>query len=104
MHVAIASSRASQYRALVRFGKQLRDSRWTPYGKIAAVAVDAQSADITAQNKTVSATNTGKRVEFGLGTSYRIDAKSQFYLDYQYDRAPKYERPWSFNLGYRRVW
>jgi outer membrane autotransporter protein len=104
MHVNIASAQSAQYRAQVRFGKQIQDSRWTPYGKLAAVAVDAQSAPITAHNKTVNASNSGKRAEFGLGTAYRIDLKSQFYLDYQYDKSPQYERPWSFNFGYRRVW
>jgi outer membrane autotransporter protein len=104
IHVSIASARSTQYRALVRFGKQIRDSRWTPYGKFAAVAVDTQSALIAASGKIVPAAASGKRVEFGLGTSYRIDLKSQFYIDYQYDKSPTHERPWSFNAGYRRLW
>jgi len=104
MHVTIGSSQGAQYRALVRFGKQFKNSRWSPYGKIAGVAVDTQATDITAHGKTVPAANTGKRVEFGAGTTYRINAGSQFYFDYEYDKAPQYERPWSLNLGYRKVW
>lgn len=46
----------------------------------------------------------GKRVEFGFGTMYRINNLSQMYLDYEYARAARYERPWDINLGYRRLW
>jgi outer membrane autotransporter protein len=46
----------------------------------------------------------GWRAEFGLGAAFRLDAKSQLYLDYEYSRAPRYERPWSLNLGCRTLW
>jgi outer membrane autotransporter protein len=103
LRVTIDNAQSAQYRAQVRFGKQIRDSRWTPYGKIAAVAIDTQSPAIASHGTTIHPPGTCKRVEFGLGTSYRITLTSQFYADYQYDRAPRYERPWSINLGYRRI-
>jgi outer membrane autotransporter protein len=104
MHVTIGSAMSAQYRALVRFGKQFQNSRWSPYGKFAGVAVDTQSADITAHGLSLGAANSGKRVEFGAGTTYRINDNSQIYFDYEYDRAPQYERPWALNLGYRHTW
>ncbi|MDF9827863.1 outer membrane autotransporter protein, partial [Ereboglobus sp. PH5-10] len=79
-------------------------SRWAPYGKFAAVSVESSDGEITAHGRTFEANYDGKRVEFGLGTSYRIDAISQVYIDYEYAKAQFYERPWSLNLGYRRLW
>ncbi|WP_334319014.1 autotransporter-associated beta strand repeat-containing protein [Termitidicoccus mucosus] len=102
--VRVDDSRTYQYRAQLRFGKQLRDSKWHPYGKFAAVAVDSSGGEIKAHGKSFQADYDGKRVEFGVGTSYRINNLSQAYLDYEYAKAANYERPWSLNLGYRRLW
>ncbi|WP_342750567.1 autotransporter-associated beta strand repeat-containing protein [Termitidicoccus mucosus] len=104
LHVKQDSLRSAQYRALVRFGRQLGDSRWHPYGKLGAAAVDSDGGALHAHDKHLSPTYDGKRVEFGLGASYRINDFSQMYLDYEYARARYYERPWSINLGYRRLW
>jgi hypothetical protein len=35
---------------------------------------------------------------------YRITDLSQLYLDYEYAKAARYERPWGLNFGYRRLW
>ncbi|AWI09412.1 autotransporter-associated beta strand repeat-containing protein [Ereboglobus luteus] len=102
--VHVDSSKTWQYRALVRFGKQIPGSRWAPYGKFAAVSVESSDGEISAHGKTFEANYDGKRVEFGLGTSYRINDISQVYFDYEYAKAQFYERPWSLNLGYRRFW
>ncbi|WP_342750730.1 autotransporter-associated beta strand repeat-containing protein [Termitidicoccus mucosus] len=102
--VRVDDSETWQYRALLRFGRQFHGSRWHPYGKLAAVAVDSSGGGITAHGKTFNAGFDGKRVEFGLGASYRVNDLSQLYLDYEYARAAAYERPWSINLGYRRLW
>ncbi|WP_161554705.1 autotransporter-associated beta strand repeat-containing protein [Ereboglobus luteus] len=102
--VHVDSSKTWQYRALVRFGKQIPGSRWAPYGKFAAVSVESSDGEISAHGKTFEANYDGKRVEFGLGTSYRINDISQVYFDYEYAKAQFYERPWSLNLGYRRLW
>ncbi|WP_161554779.1 autotransporter-associated beta strand repeat-containing protein [Ereboglobus luteus] len=104
MKVKINDSMNTQYRALLRFGRQIKDSRWHPYGKLAGVAVDSDRGAIKAHGKTFRTDYDGRRVEFGLGTSYRIDTASQLYIDYEYAKAQAYERPWSINLGYRRLW
>ncbi|AWI09057.1 hypothetical protein CKA38_07220 [Ereboglobus luteus] len=104
MTVRVSDSDTLQYRGQLRFGRQLLSSRWHPYGKIGAARVDANGGEITALDTKVGPTYRGWRMEAGLGAAYRIDAGSQVYLDYEYAKAPAYERPWSFNLGYRRMW
>ncbi|WP_152032673.1 pertactin-like passenger domain-containing protein [Ereboglobus luteus] len=104
LKVKVGDSDTWQYRALMRFGKQIPNSRWTPYGKLAAVAVDSNGGRIKVHGKTFSADYDGRRIEFGLGTSYRLDDLSQLYIDYEYAKAAAYDRPWSLNLGYRRLW
>ncbi|MDF9828633.1 hypothetical protein M2447_002761 [Ereboglobus sp. PH5-10] len=104
LKVKVGDSDTWQYRALVRFGKQIPNSRWTPYGKFAAVAVDSNGGRIKVHGKTFNADYDGKRIEMGFGTSYRLDDLSQLHLDYEYAKAQAYDRPWSINLGYRRLW
>ncbi|MDF9833703.1 outer membrane autotransporter protein, partial [Ereboglobus sp. PH5-5] len=94
----------TQYRALLRFGRQIKDSRWHPYGKLAGVTVDSDRGAIKAHGKTFRTDYDGKRIEMGFGTSYRLDAASQLHIDYEYAKARAYDRPWSINLGYRRLW
>ncbi|MDF9827758.1 autotransporter-associated beta strand protein [Ereboglobus sp. PH5-10] len=102
--VSVGDSDTWQYRAMVRAGRQIRDSKWHPYGKFAVVAVDSNGGRITAHDKTFKADYDGRRVEIGFGTSYRLSDISQLYLDYEYAKAAYYDRPWSLNLGYRRLW
>jgi outer membrane autotransporter protein len=102
--VRVAAAETWQHRAFLRFGRRFRDSKWAPYGRLAIVAVDSSGGGITAHDKTFTAGYDGKRTEFGLGATYRINALSQVYLDYEYAKAAHYERPWSLHLGYRRPW
>ncbi|WP_277557728.1 autotransporter outer membrane beta-barrel domain-containing protein [Ereboglobus sp. PH5-10] len=104
MTVRVSDSDTLQYRGQLRFGRQLLSSRWHPYGKIGAARVDANGGEITALDTKVGPTYRGWRMEAGLGAAYRIDDGSQVYLDYEYAKAPAYERPWSLSLGYRRMW
>jgi len=106
INVKLDNGTAQQYRAQVRFGKQIANGRWYPYAKFAAVKVESQNAIVHADDYDLRAQSIydGIRAEFGLGTTYLINAKSQLYLDYEYARAALYERPWTLNLGYRRVW
>jgi outer membrane autotransporter protein len=104
IHVRQDSLRSAQYRALVRFGRQAGGSNWHPYGKFAVVSVDTAGGALHAHGKDLAATYDGKRVEFGFGATYRINPWSQWYADYEYARSQNYERPWSLNLGYRRLW
>ncbi|OAM89967.1 autotransporter outer membrane beta-barrel domain-containing protein [Termitidicoccus mucosus] len=104
LDVKVGTARAAQYRALVRFGKQLRDSRWQPYGKFGVMRTDTAGGAIRVAGETFTPDYDGWREEFGLGASCRLDAGSQLYFDYEYAKAAAYERPWSINLGYRRLW
>jgi len=105
--VSVGSTRVAQYRALVRFGRCFANSRWLPYGKFGVVRTDLSGGALhiaDAASAIFVPDSDGWRVEFGAGTSYLINARSQLYFDYEYDRAPHYERPWALNLGYRYGW
>jgi outer membrane autotransporter protein len=104
LDVRISTARTAHHRALVRFGKHLRDSRWTPYGKFGVVKTATAAGAIRVAGETFAPGCDGWRVEFGAGAGCRLDAKSQLYLDYEYAKAARYERPWSLNLGYRALW
>jgi len=107
LKVKLDRGTAQQYRVQVRFGKELKNSRWYPYAKFGAVDTNTQNGHVAvADYDYVHAQSTydGWRVEFGAGTTYRLTDRSQFYLDYAYGRASLYEIPWNLNLGYRRVW
>ncbi|MDF9831798.1 autotransporter-associated beta strand protein [Ereboglobus sp. PH5-5] len=104
LDVKVDGSRAAQYRGQVRVGRQLTNSKWSPYGKIGVVRTDTDGGKIHANEKTFAPDYDGWRFEAGFGASYLIDPRSQVYLDYEYNKAGAYERPWSLNLGYRRLW
>ncbi len=104
VNVKVDDTTAAQYRGLVRFGRQLGESRWTPYGKVAAVRTAGSGGKILAHDREFTPDFDGWRVEFGAGAGYRINDLSQVYLDYEYGKASLYERPWALNLGYRRLW
>ncbi|MDF9832075.1 outer membrane autotransporter protein [Ereboglobus sp. PH5-5] len=102
--VSVASSTNYQYRARVRGGRQFKNTNWHPYGKFAVVGVDSSGGKIRAHGKTLGTDYDGCRFEAGIGVMYRINDISQAYFDYEYAKASNYDRPWSINLGYRRLW
>jgi autotransporter-associated beta strand protein/T5SS/PEP-CTERM-associated repeat protein len=104
VHVDVGGARLAQYRARVRFGRQFRDSAWHPYGKFAVGADESDGGEVTVRGKRMTPDYDGRRVEFGFGVTYRIDALSQVYLDYEYAKSARFERPWGLTLGYRRLW
>jgi outer membrane autotransporter protein len=106
LDVKVGAARAAQYRAQMRFGRQLRDTRWHPYGKFGVVKTDTAGGEIriTGAGEPFAPDYDGWRGEFGLGASYLLDAHSQLYFDYEYGKAAHYERPWSLHLGYRVLW
>ncbi|OAM89489.1 hypothetical protein AW736_12985 [Termitidicoccus mucosus] len=104
LEVKVDASRAAQYRGAVRFGKRLRDSRWAPYGKFGMVKSDTDGGAIHAHDREFEPDYDGWRFEAGLGAGYLVNERSQVYFDYEYGKAANYERPWAFNLGYRRLW
>lgn len=106
IEVAIASADAIQWRAQARIGYDNIDGRLQPYGRLAYARCDAGTLNITA-NDSVLPHDTGfddTRYEFGLGASYLLTRRNQFYMEYEYARAANYQRPWALNIGFRHLW
>lgn len=93
-----------QIRNALRMGRQITGSRWQPYAKVAAVHIFERGGEVYVDDKHIERDIGCTRFEFGLGTSFKIDDRSQLYFDYEYAKARAYKRPWSVNLGYRRLW
>ncbi|MDF9832669.1 outer membrane autotransporter protein [Ereboglobus sp. PH5-5] len=102
LQVHIGDSDAWQYRGQLRTGADY--GRWQPYLKFAAVKSDTGGGRVTVEGRSYQPWFDGWRMEAGAGVGYLIDARSQVYFDYEYNKATRYERPWSLNLGYRRAW
>ncbi|MDR2674726.1 MAG: autotransporter outer membrane beta-barrel domain-containing protein, partial [Opitutaceae bacterium] len=104
LDVAIDTAESWQYRLLARFGRRPENSRWLPYGKFGVVRTCTAGGAIHAGGETFATAPDGWREELGVGAGYLVNERAQLYLDYEYGRAAHYERPWSLNLGYRRLW
>ncbi|AWI08174.1 autotransporter outer membrane beta-barrel domain-containing protein [Ereboglobus luteus] len=102
IHVRIGDADSWQYTARVRTGATF--ARWNPYIKFGVVKSDISGGKVHVEGRTQSPGFEGWRLETGAGAGYLINEQSQLYLDYEYNKAPHYERPWSINLGYRRAW
>ncbi|OAM87504.1 autotransporter outer membrane beta-barrel domain-containing protein [Termitidicoccus mucosus] len=102
IHVRIDGSTAAQYRLQLRGGVDF--DRWRPYLRVAEVRSDTSGGKLRVEGREWAPGFDGWRFETGLGVGCLIDAQSQFYFDYEYNKADAYERPWSLSLGYRRAW
>ncbi|AWI08463.1 hypothetical protein CKA38_03650 [Ereboglobus luteus] len=102
LEVRISDSDAWQYRGQVRTGADY--GRWQPYVKVAMVKTDSHGGKVHVEGRSYQPWFDGWRFETGAGVGYLIDARSQVYFDYEYNKASDYERPWSLTLGYRRAW
>lgn len=102
--VKASGARASQYRALVRFGRRIADSKWIPYGKFGTVKTRTSGGAVRLAGEEFVPDYDGWRLEAGAGAAYRVSGRSQLYFDYEYSKAARYERPWSLNFGFRRLW
>ncbi len=104
INVRLNRGSAWQIRNALRMGRQITGSRWHPYAKVAAVHTSGHGGKVYVDDHRLDRDVGGTRFEFGLGTSFKIDDRSQMYVDYEYAKASSYKRPWSINLGYRRLW
>ncbi len=102
IHVRIDGSTAMQYRVQMSGGVDL--GRWRPYLRAAEVKSDTSGGALHVEGREWTPGFDGWRFETGLGAGYLIDAQSQLYFGYEYNKADAYERPWSLSLGYHRVW
>ena len=59
---------------------------------------------IRADGETFKANFDGVRWEAGFGAAYVINARSQFYYNYEYAYSTRYSRPWTLSAGYRMSW
>ncbi|OAM90603.1 autotransporter outer membrane beta-barrel domain-containing protein [Termitidicoccus mucosus] len=100
--VRVDGSRSTQYRGGLRVGRDL--GRLNPYAKIAWAKTDTSGGVIHAHTRAFDPGMNGWRFETGAGVSIRLSDRSALYLDYEYATADAYQRPWSFNLGYRTLW
>jgi outer membrane autotransporter protein len=101
----IADARASQYRAALRVGRS-GPGKWRVSAWLAGVRTVSAGGEVVVNGDDFRHTPDydGWRVEAGLGASCQLSRSSQFYIDYEYARAERYDRPWSLTFGCRRVW
>lgn len=102
MPVKVDGAHSTQYRGGLRIGREL--SRWYPYAKMAWAKTDNNGGTIHAHTKTISVQTNEWRFETGLGLNMRLSDRSNLYFDYEYATSTAYERPWSFNIGFRTGW
>jgi autotransporter-associated beta strand protein len=102
--VRVDDATSAHYRGQMRFGRRIEGAKWSPYGKFGVVRTTTDGGAVHARARDYEPDLDGWRVEFGFGASYQLNDRGQLYLDYEYGKAPAYERPWSLTLGYRRPW
>lgn len=100
--VKVDGSRSTQYRGGLRVGRTF--GRWNPYAKIFWSKSDTSGGTVHAYTRDFNAALNEWRFECGFGVSVKVSEKAAVYLDYEYATASAYERPWSFNLGWRTLW
>ncbi|MDF9833913.1 outer membrane autotransporter protein [Ereboglobus sp. PH5-5] len=107
--VSVEKSKSAQARIALRLGEVAGASQgWHPYAKAAAVYSHTSDGRVRvgsgANARSFTANFDGWRWEVGFGAAYVINERSQFYYDYEYSRAKRYNRPWAVNAGYRYAW
>ncbi|MDR2675932.1 MAG: autotransporter outer membrane beta-barrel domain-containing protein [Opitutaceae bacterium] len=100
--VAIDDSTVRQYRAQLRAGADF--GLWMPYARAALLRDDTRGGLVRAANRRYAAGFDGDRVEFGAGVCWNVGRGRQAFVDYDYNKADHYKRPWAFNIGFRRNW
>jgi outer membrane autotransporter protein len=97
-----------QARGQLRAGADL--GRWQPYARLAGVYNTTDggtlrtSYDPSEPPYESKPDFSGARFEAGAGVTLMVDERTLLYLDYEYDKAASYSRPWSVGIGLRRTW
>jgi outer membrane autotransporter protein len=102
MRVYIESATAKQYRAQLRTG--LDAGRWRPHAKLGGAWSDTDGGGVRTRNGAYHPDFDGWRAEAGAGVAFLLGDSGQIYMDYEYNKAETYKRPWAFNIGYCRLW
>ncbi|MDR1011030.1 MAG: autotransporter outer membrane beta-barrel domain-containing protein, partial [Opitutaceae bacterium] len=78
--------------------------RWQPHARLAGVNHTTNGGTLHVAPYEYTPDFSGGRFEAGAGLTLMVDERTILYLDYEYDKAASYERPWSVSLGLRRTW
>ncbi|MDR2674252.1 MAG: autotransporter outer membrane beta-barrel domain-containing protein [Opitutaceae bacterium] len=103
IRVEIDRSSAAQYRGQVRLGVDA-GPRWRPHARLGAVRGENSGGLVRTAEGSWATQFAGWRFEAGAGCAVNVEPGGQLYLDYEYNKAAHYERPWAVSLGYRRMW
>jgi outer membrane autotransporter protein len=102
MRISVGAATAAQCRAQLRGGADF--GRWQPYVRIGETRAATTGGKVYSEPYEYSPDFDGWRFETGAGFTFMVDERTMMYADYEYDKAAGYERPWAFNLGFRRTW
>jgi outer membrane autotransporter protein len=102
LSVHIDGATAAQYRMQLTLGANL--GRWRLHTRAGEVRSDTSGGLLHAGTEHYDPQFDGWRFETGFGLSFQADANKQWYLDYEYNKAELYTRPWAFSLGCRFAW
>jgi outer membrane autotransporter protein len=102
MRISVDSATVWQYRAQLRGGADF--GRWQPYVRIGEARNATSGGKVHSDPYEYTPNFDGWRFEAGAGFTLMVDERTMLYVDYEYNKAAEYERPWAFNLGFRRTW
>lgn len=79
-------------------------TRWRPHARLGLAGGTTTGGTMRTDGIPFDPEFDGARLEAGLGLSCILNERSQLYLDYEYNKADNYKRPWSAALGFRYMW
>ncbi len=79
-------------------------NRWRPYVRVGVVGNSTSGGAMRTDGVGFDPEFDGARAEAGFGLSCILSERGQVYLDYEYNKAGNYERPWAAGLGFRYMW
>ncbi|MDR0353669.1 MAG: autotransporter outer membrane beta-barrel domain-containing protein [Opitutaceae bacterium] len=101
--IRVDAANSLQTRAQLRAGADL--GRWQPHARLAGVFNAASGGTPQVKGFTPAKPDfSGWRLEAGAGATLMVDERTLLYLDYEYNQAETYRRPWAVALGLRRTW
>ncbi|OAM88192.1 autotransporter outer membrane beta-barrel domain-containing protein [Termitidicoccus mucosus] len=102
MRIRVDDSTSLQLRGQLRAGADF--GRWQPYARVAGVSHTTDGGTIHVTPYEYEPDFSGWRFEAGAGVTLMVDERTIMYLDYEYNKADGYRRPWAVCIGIRRTW